>query len=215
MEPSRQLLQTIESDVRELLRVCALDSSPTLELLDLEWIWPVYTTQPTYKDGRPLPDGHPHGAVKKISVHTVGWPQSINDALYVIRQVLDDLKGRTVRQQVGELPKLRKSSSLISRRRLERLRLGADTIRDVLKEKTASEGTLPAVVQGPGGETGAIPFANPSAPLSKKNTADAWGGDMTVKKLSKLMNSGKVKFVKLTRETFVFCRDDIPNLPQR
>jgi len=60
-----------------------------------------------------------------------------------------------------------------------------------------------------------IPFPNPSAPMSKKDAADAWGGGMTVKKLSGLMESKKVRYVELNRETFVFCRDDIPNLPTR
>lgn len=60
-----------------------------------------------------------------------------------------------------------------------------------------------------------VSFPNPSAPMSKKDVADAWGGDMTVKKLSRLMASGKVRYAELNRETFMFCRDDVPSLPAR
>ncbi len=56
---------------------------------------------------------------------------------------------------------------------------------------------------------------NPSAPLSKKEAAAAWGGSMTVKKLTMLMKSGKIKYKELDRQTFIFCRDQIPNLPER
>lgn len=60
-----------------------------------------------------------------------------------------------------------------------------------------------------------VDFPNPSAPISKKDAADAWGGDMTVKKLTELMTSGKVRFRQLSRQMFIFCRDDVPNLPDR
>lgn len=58
-------------------------------------------------------------------------------------------------------------------------------------------------------------FPNPSAPMSKKDAADAWGGSMQVRKLTELMQSGKVRYSQLTRQQFIFSRDDIPNLPRR
>jgi len=73
---------------------------------------------------------------------------------------------------------------------------------------------LPGAAEGEP-EKPLIPFPNPSAPMSKKDAADAWGGGMTVKKLGGLMGSKRVRYVELNRETFVFCCDDIPNLPTR
>lgn len=55
-------------------------------------------------------------------------------------------------------------------------------------------------------------FPNPSAPMSKAQAADRWGGEMTVDKLTSLMNAGTVRFLSLNRQTFIFCRDDVPNL---
>jgi len=60
-----------------------------------------------------------------------------------------------------------------------------------------------------------IDFPNPSQPMSKKNAADGWGGDMTEKKLTALMASGKVRYKELNRETFIFCLDDMPNFGRR
>ena len=58
-------------------------------------------------------------------------------------------------------------------------------------------------------------FPNPSAPMTKKDAADAWGGAMTVKKLTELMKNGTVRYKQLSREKWIFCRDDVPNLPER
>ncbi|MCZ6652961.1 MAG: hypothetical protein O7D91_08030 [Planctomycetota bacterium] len=55
-------------------------------------------------------------------------------------------------------------------------------------------------------------FPNPSTPMTKSKAADKWGGDMTVDKLTSQMVSGKVKYRKLNRQTFIFCCDDVPNL---
>lgn len=58
-----------------------------------------------------------------------------------------------------------------------------------------------------------IPLPNPSTPLTIKRAAEHWGGDMTFRKLRGLMDSGKVRFHKINRQTFIFSRDDIPKLP--
>jgi len=58
-------------------------------------------------------------------------------------------------------------------------------------------------------------FPNPSAPMSKKNAADAWGGEMTEKKLTNLMKRHRVRFRELNRETFIFCLDDMPGFGRR
>ncbi len=60
-----------------------------------------------------------------------------------------------------------------------------------------------------------VDFPNPSAPISKKYAADAWGGGMGVRKLTELMESGRVRHKKLSRQLFIFCREDVPNLPLR
>lgn len=64
-------------------------------------------------------------------------------------------------------------------------------------------------------ETPEIRFPNPSPPLSKKAAVAYWGGDMTVKKLTGLMKSGRIQFHELNRQTFIFCRDNVPNLPTK
>lgn len=56
-------------------------------------------------------------------------------------------------------------------------------------------------------------ISNPSAPVSKKVAADAIGGDMSVKKLSSLMNSGMFRCEEFNRQTFIFDLDQIPGLP--
>ncbi|MCK6465810.1 MAG: hypothetical protein L6Q93_13360 [Phycisphaerae bacterium] len=66
-----------------------------------------------------------------------------------------------------------------------------------------------------GGVGNASEPVTPSAPLSKKQAADAIGGDMTVKKLTSLMNSGHVRFRTLNRQTFIFCRAQFPKLPEK
>ncbi len=60
---------------------------------------------------------------------------------------------------------------------------------------------------------GAVDFPNPSAPVSLQKAADAWGGQMTRHKLRKAMDRGRVRYQEKNRQTFVFCRDDVPNLP--
>lgn len=66
-----------------------------------------------------------------------------------------------------------------------------------------------------GGDEQASYFPNPSAPMTKKDTADAWGGSMTARKLTDLMENGQVRYRQLSRQRFIFSRDDIPNLPRR
>lgn len=56
-------------------------------------------------------------------------------------------------------------------------------------------------------------ISNPSAPICKKEAAQAWGKGMTVKKLSGLMESGKIRYKEFNRQTFIFDRDQIPSLP--
>lgn len=58
------------------------------------------------------------------------------------------------------------------------------------------------------------PLLNPSAPLTLKDTADHIGGQMTPMKLRRLMNTGKVAFRELNRQTFQFSRDYFPQLPE-
>jgi len=75
-------------------------------------------------------------------------------------------------------------------------------------------GTAPEAA-GQASEPLNIDFPNPSAPLCLKEAADRWGGQMTRKKLRELMNSGKVRYRKLSRQRFIFCKMDAPNLPDR
>lgn len=52
---------------------------------------------------------------------------------------------------------------------------------------------------------------NPSTPMSKREAAKCIG--TTRKKLSAMMDNKSVRFRQLTRQTFVFSRDDLPKLP--
>ncbi|TKJ32884.1 MAG: hypothetical protein CEE38_21935 [Planctomycetes bacterium B3_Pla] len=55
-----------------------------------------------------------------------------------------------------------------------------------------------------------IPLEYQSAPMSQKTLARQWGGDMTAKKLSGLMKSGRVRSEKLNRQTYIFDTRDLP-----
>ncbi len=79
-----------------------------------------------------------------------------------------------------------------------------DEIKQLSDEKTTKQNA----------GTAKLCFSNSSSPLSKKAAAAYWGGDMTVKKLTGLMESGQIRFYKLNRQTFIFCRDDVPYLPK-
>lgn len=61
----------------------------------------------------------------------------------------------------------------------------------------------------------AVPFPNPSAPISKKEAADAWGGSMTTKVLNRAIETGELRAKRITRQRWIFCRDDAPKLPER
>lgn len=78
------------------------------------------------------------------------------------------------------------------------------------------QATEPANANIPGltdGQPHGRVISNPSVPLCKNEAATAWGRDMTVKKLSSLMKSGKIRYLELNRQTFIFDRDQIPSLP--
>ena len=49
-----------------------------------------------------------------------------------------------------------------------------------------------------------IPPERQSPPVSIQRMANCWGGDMTAKKLSGMIRSGRVKAKKLNRQTFIF-----------
>lgn len=55
-------------------------------------------------------------------------------------------------------------------------------------------------------------FPNPSEPMTKQKAADAWGTNMTAHKLTTLMKRGKVRHCEFSRQSWVFCCDDVPNL---
>lgn len=55
-------------------------------------------------------------------------------------------------------------------------------------------------------------FPVPSKPISKKTAVGEWGGSMTVDKLTSLMKKGRVRYLELDRQMFIFCCDDVPNL---
>ena len=56
-----------------------------------------------------------------------------------------------------------------------------------------------------------VDFPNPSAPHTLTNIAEAWGGDMTPKKLRGLIDSGLIRIKGINRQTFIVCLDDIFN----
>jgi hypothetical protein len=51
--------------------------------------------------------------------------------------------------------------------------------------------------------------------MCKQKAVTILGGDMTVTKLSSMMKSGAVRYVKLNRETYIFDRDGLPTLPAK
>jgi len=53
-------------------------------------------------------------------------------------------------------------------------------------------------------ENNTIPFEYQTPPVSKKQLTYAWGGEMTVKKLTSLMVSDRLRYKKFNRQSFVF-----------
>jgi len=58
-----------------------------------------------------------------------------------------------------------------------------------------------------------VEIESPSAPISKGKAAELWGGQMTTDKLTAMLNSGKLRYQRLNRQTFIFERAQIRNLP--
>lgn len=54
-----------------------------------------------------------------------------------------------------------------------------------------------------------IPEERKSPPMSIKRMAECWGGDMTPKKLSGMIKSGRVKTEKFNRQTYIFDTKDL------
>ncbi|MCG3136721.1 MAG: hypothetical protein HJJLKODD_00557 [Phycisphaerae bacterium] len=79
-----------------------------------------------------------------------------------------------------------------------------------IPEYRANDNSLKSAPAG-GGMSG-YDFPNPSTPMTLQKTADKWGGDMTVAKLKTQMETGKIRYLKLNRQSYVFCCNDIPNL---
>ena len=57
---------------------------------------------------------------------------------------------------------------------------------------------------------GNIPGVHRTSPMSKKELAELWGGDVTPKKLQKMLNAGALHCEKLSRQSFVFDKRDLP-----
>lgn len=53
---------------------------------------------------------------------------------------------------------------------------------------------------------------DPSVPVSLNEAARKIGGDMTAEKLARLCRSGHVRHQRIDRTTYVFSRQDYPNL---
>lgn len=57
------------------------------------------------------------------------------------------------------------------------------------------------------------PPRKPSLPMNKKKAIEFIGGQLTEKKLTASMAMGAVRYTKLTRELYIFCREQFPGLP--
>ena len=55
-----------------------------------------------------------------------------------------------------------------------------------------------------------IPAERRTAPTSLTRMAEAWGGDMTPKKLRGLIGSGRIKTIELNRQSYIFDKDLLP-----
>ncbi|MCH8853345.1 MAG: hypothetical protein IID41_11950 [Planctomycetes bacterium] len=105
---------------------------------------------------------------------------------------------------------------LPSRDQLSELELRPDGLsteaeRYVRALRMLSELIQPAEAPPPAG-LAQVKFPSPSVPMTKSKAADKYGGDMTVDKLTSQMASGRVKYLELNRQMFIFCCDDVPNL---
>ncbi len=59
----------------------------------------------------------------------------------------------------------------------------------------------------------ADPIQNPSAPMTKSQAAGYIGNRCSVHTVNLLMRSGSLPYKQLSRQTFIFCRDQYPQLP--
>ena len=76
---------------------------------------------------------------------------------------------------------------------------------------SAGEGALQASASQ--GHVHPEPPRKPSAPMSKKQAVVFIGGEMTLKKLTASMKMGATRYTKFTRQTYIFCREQFPQIP--